>query len=104
MQRRQVIIVPQAQQHLLEIQAYLTAENPQRAQPYMDGLFKKIVSLSTLAEAFAYVCGFAEEELRRRPVQSHIVVYRVLGDTVYVVGVFHAARDYAALLLEQVDG
>ena len=87
-----------AKADLLEIEAYIAADNPRRALTFIGELRERCRSLSRLPFAFPVVRLRSGVELRRRSYASYNIFYRVKDETVVITRVLHGARDYSRLL------
>jgi len=87
-----VLKTPEAELDLLEIAAYIDADNPVAAERLLDTFQEKFRLLSEFPGL-----GPRRDELvpslRSFPVRSYIIFYLPLADGIEVVRVLHGARD-----------
>ena len=90
-----VVVRPLALRDLDETALYIAAQgNPERAARWRDEAFDRIDELAEMPTRHAR-CPESNElgvELRQFHHHSHRVIFRVVGDTVEVLRVYHAAR------------
>lgn len=100
----QVIITPDAENNLRELNKYIAQEllSPQVAQNYLRFLRAEIGKLSYLATVFAPIPDepWRSQGIRRVAVKNFLIYYRIDTDSncVYVLNVIYGKRDQLAVL------
>ena len=91
-------LTPAAQDDLSRIWDY-TAEtwSPLQADAYMRGLERVFGALVAHPELMRERAEF-DPPVRLRPYRSHLIVYRIEGDSLVVIRVLHARRNWNSLL------
>jgi toxin ParE1/3/4 len=93
-----VVFADAARHDLVEIARYFAWDNPARARIVSKRLRDCACDLALHPEAFARNVDPVDTGLRRRVVDSYVIVYCLKGDQVEVARVLHAARDIARIL------
>lgn len=92
----QVIWDPVAADDLDEIARYVARDSPVAAKRLVERIFERVEKL----ERFPLTGGFLEEDSRklyRQLVQGNYrIIYRCQDDNVFIVAVYHAARQLPA--------
>jgi plasmid stabilization system protein ParE len=87
---RHVIWTNEAQAALAQIRRYIAADNPEAAQNLAD----RIVAVADGLAEFPYKGWPAGPGVRRiSAVYPYILKYRIRGDRIYVLRVYHGARN-----------
>ena len=89
--------LPQARADLLELVAYIAADNPDAALALLDDIEAKAENLPDhprLYQRSARVAGLRQMVVR----SNYLVLYRETPAVVEVVGVVHARRDWRSVL------
>ena len=88
----------QALKNLDEIAAYIEIDNPKAAHEFLTSVFESVDQLALLPALGrpGRVLGTRELVISRYP--SYIVPYRIRGNTVEVIRVFHAKRQWPTTL------
>ncbi|WP_373458393.1 type II toxin-antitoxin system RelE/ParE family toxin [Neorhizobium huautlense] len=84
---------PRARRDISEILAYLAARNPTAARAWREAIFRIFDLLDTNPQM-----GTAHDDVRRGlrmfPTGRYIVLYRLDDESIVVLRVIHAARDW----------
>ena len=82
---------------LEEIADWIAADNPARADSFVDELVAKVGSLARHPRRFPQrrVGG---ESFRKATWRGYLIFYRVLSDRVEIARIIHGSRDWAILL------
>ncbi|HEX5479641.1 MAG TPA: type II toxin-antitoxin system RelE/ParE family toxin [Dehalococcoidia bacterium] len=73
---------------------------PAYAAPLVAAISASMDAVADFPNSGRMVPEFHRDRLREVIFENYRIVYSVLGDDLFVVGVFHGARDVAALLRE----
>jgi len=88
-----VFITGRAAADLLGIQRFIAADNPRRAATFI----AELEQVCMVKLAAAPMMGPARDEispgLRIFPYKGYVICYRIEGDTLHVVRVFHGSYD-----------
>lgn len=87
-----VIWTPEAQAHLDGIYQYIKRDAPFYAQGVVDNLTRRSSQLVHHPRSGRIVPKFDDENLRELIVYPYRLIYRVMTDRLYVIAVFHGAR------------
>lgn len=87
-----VIWTPEAQGHLDGIYQYLSRDAPFYASAIVDKLTRRSQQLVTHPRSGRVVSLYGDRDLREMVVYPYRLIYRVVIDRIYVVAVFHGAR------------
>jgi toxin ParE1/3/4 len=82
---------------LEEVADYIDKDSPHYAGAFVREVRDAARSLAYLAERGRTVPEFNDPSIRELFVRSYRLIYQVTGQTVYIVGFIHGARDLAAL-------
>jgi toxin ParE1/3/4 len=93
-----VLLSPEAIDDLGTIARWIAADNPQRAESFVDELEGACRSLSRRPSRFPVALRLHGEPIRKRLHRDYLIFYRIRRTQVEVVRVLHGARDWAALL------
>lgn len=91
-----VIIAPRAQSDLEAIGDYIAAENPVRAESFVEELIGRCLTLSEQPERFPLVERLAHAGVRKMVHGNYLIFYTVYPDRVTVARILHGATDYEA--------
>ena len=97
-----VVITDNAWDDLLAIGKRIQADNPKRAESFVEELYQCCRELANMPFAFAAVRGPAEG-IRRRRHGNYLIFYRVASHQLEVLHVLHAARDYERIVFGDPD-
>jgi len=95
-----VAFTPEAKADLVQITDYLAEQGGPGALAFVDELNDKCASLATAPRRYPLIPGYEQFGIRRRPVGSYLILYRI-GRYIEVVRVLHGARDYERLLFRK---
>ncbi len=87
-----VIWTPEAQAHLDGIYQYVKRDAPFYAQGIVDKLTRRSQQLVGHPYSGRIVPDYDDRNLRELIVFPHRLIYRVTADCIYVIAVFHGAR------------
>ncbi len=92
-----VVFRPQAVRDLEAIADYIAADNPTRAQSFVQELRERCRLLGDFPESAR---SFPElgKDARILPYRNYVIIYRNLRDQVLISRVIHGARDILAVL------
>lgn len=91
---RKVVMLPVAAQDLADIVEYLAQFYESTALRQYDRIVEKIKELPRFPEKYeAYSAGQYRLAYRRMPVDSYLVFYVVLEDTIEIHRILHGSRD-----------
>jgi plasmid stabilization system protein ParE len=82
---------------LEEVADYIGKDSPHYAGAFVREVRDAARSLGYLAERGRTVPEFNDPSIRELFVRSYRLIYQVTGQTVYIVGFIHGARDLVAL-------
>src|SRR5690625_435390 len=97
-----VCLTAGAESDLEQIADFIAQDNPGRALSFVLELRDKCLRLEDMPYGFPLVTRYERCGIRRRVHGNYLIFYRIDGDQVTVVHVLHGARDYAALLFEEL--
>ena len=80
-----------------EVADYIGKDSPNYARAFVREVRDAARSLASLPERGRIVPEFNDPSIRELFVRSYRLIYQVTGQTVYVVGFIHGARDIFAL-------
>jgi len=87
-----VVFAPEAQDDVRAMYAHIAEDSPANAQRFIRDLVRQIYKLAEL-----HIDGVSRDwirpNLRAFPYRNRCIYFRVEGDTLYVLRVFHGARD-----------
>jgi addiction module RelE/StbE family toxin len=82
---------------LEEVADYIAKDSPHYARAFVREVRDAARSLTDLAKRGRLVPEFNDPSIRELFVRSYRLIYQVMGQTVYIVGFIHGARDLLAL-------
>lgn len=97
-----MILSPQTESDILEIGDFIAKDNPDRARSFCRELVAACASLSTLGRRIAIIPKCRRFGLRNFGHGRYLIFFYIEDDVVYVVRIFHGARDYDPLLRESL--
>jgi toxin ParE1/3/4 len=97
-----VILSPQTESDILEIGDFIAKDNPDRARSFCREVIAACASLSTLGRRIAIIPKYRRFGLRKFGHGRYLSFFYIENDVVYVVRVFHGARDFDPLLGESL--
>ena len=95
-----VTFTPVAKADLVQITDYLAEQGGTGALAFVDELNDKCASLAIAPLRYPLIPGYKRFGIRRRPVGSYLILYRV-DRNIEVIRVLHGARDYERLLFRK---
>ncbi|HEX4739693.1 MAG TPA: type II toxin-antitoxin system RelE/ParE family toxin [Allosphingosinicella sp.] len=93
-----IVLSPEAVGDLRTIARWIAADNPQRAESFVNELERACGSLSRRPSRFPVALNLHGEPIRKRVHRDYLIFYRVKAKQVEIVRILHGARDWAALL------
>ena len=87
-----------ARNDLVSIGEWIAKDNPQRAAGYVfeiDAACQRLIDFPLTGEKIG---RYQKEDVRRKVQGSHVVLYTIREETVFVVRVIHGAQDYSRFL------
>jgi toxin ParE1/3/4 len=93
-----VLWTAEAKADLIEIGAYIQADNPPRAASFIREIIAAGDSIAEMPRAFPLVLRYEERGVRRRRYGRYLIFYRITRASIEVLHVLHGARDYERLL------
>jgi plasmid stabilization system protein ParE len=97
-----VILTPQAIAQLKEIEDYISADSPTRAQAFVAAIRARIRKIGHMPQAFALAPRYEQFGIRRRPYGDYLIFYRIETRLVRVIAIIHGARDYDRVLSRNI--
>ena len=94
---RKVTWTESAWTDLEEVAEYIAKDSPHYAGAFVREVRDAARSLTDLAERGRLVPEFNDPSIRELFVRSYRLIYQVTGQTIYIVGFIHGARDLWAL-------
>lgn len=88
-----------AEDDLEEIGDYIAGDNPDRALSFVGEIVDRCERLGDAPYAFALIPRYAHLGIRKRTFGNYLIFYRVSNETVEVLHILNAARDYNTILL-----
>ncbi|HXG80274.1 MAG TPA: type II toxin-antitoxin system RelE/ParE family toxin [Sphingomicrobium sp.] len=96
-----VELTAEAEQDIERIGDWIAADNPARAESFVEELLAACKSLADFPERFPLVPRYERHGVRHRVHGNYLIFYRVGNGRVVVLHVLHGAMDYAGLLFDQ---
>jgi plasmid stabilization system protein ParE len=93
-----VVITDAAYADLRGIGLVIAADNPARAETFLQDVLSRCNQLASMPRAFPLVPAWEALGIRRRPFRDYLIFYRVNDKAVEVLRILHGARDIDALL------
>ena len=97
-----VLIMPAAEADLLAIGMWIAEDSPVRTETFLSELREACRSIGDAPRAYPVVGRYRRVRVRRRPYRDYLIFYRIGNDQVEVVHVIHGARDYDAILAQDL--
>lgn len=94
---RKIIWAKSAWIDLEEVADYIAKDSPHYAGAFVREVRDAALSLVDLAERGRTVPEFNDAGIRELFVKSYRLIYQVTGQTVYILGLIHGARDLFTL-------
>ena len=95
-----VVFSPQSQRDLAHIKSYLEQFNLRRAETFVNEVVAACQAIGDMPLAWPLVPRYEQTGFRRRPYKNYLIFYELIApeQTVAILHIFHAARDYERLL------
>ncbi|OLP52495.1 plasmid stabilization protein [Rhizobium rhizosphaerae] len=93
-----VVITDEAEADLEHIGDHIAANNPRRAETFVQELTERCLRLAEMPRAYPLVPRYEQTGFRRRPYGDYVIFYRIGTETIDVLHVVHGAQDYEAIL------
>ncbi len=92
--RYEVNLTEHAQDDLEHVYYYIAADNPNNAANFVLQLEKKVYSLNTFPERHPLIPEneFFRTDYRHLVYKKYRIIYRVIGDAVFILRIIHGAR------------
>ncbi|OQP84252.1 plasmid stabilization protein [Rhizobium rhizosphaerae] len=97
-----VVITDEAEADLEHIGDYIAANNPRRAETFVQELTERCLRLAEMPREYPLVPRYEQTGVRRRPYGDYVIFYRIGTETIDVLHVVHGAQDYEAILFPVV--
>src|SRR5689334_3630866 len=97
-----VLIMPAAEADLLAIGVWIAEDNPLRAETFLHELREACRNIGDTPRAYPVIGRYRRVSVRRRPYRDYLIFYRIGKEHIEVVHVLHGARDYEAILSQDV--
>jgi toxin ParE1/3/4 len=94
---KRVVISAQAEADLDEIDNYITARNPTRAESFIEELYRKALNIGAAPLVYPKRPDLGPD-LRAALHKPYLIVFHVKKNAVEVVRIVHGARDLPRLL------
>lgn len=98
-----VIVTDAAWNDLLAIGRTIQADNPKRAETFIEEIYQSCGDLADMPFAFSTVPGHEASGIRRRRNGNYLIFYRVAERHIEVLHVLHAARDYERIVFDDQE-
>ncbi len=92
-----VVLSPRALADLETIRAHIAADNPERADTFVDELYEATRALAVSGPRYAIVPRYRLLQIRSVSHRRYLIFYQITGDTVGILRIVHGARDLANL-------
>ena len=93
-----VVITEAAWSDMLRIGRTIQADNPKRAETFLDELHHCCVTLADMPKAYPIIPRYEKAGIRRRVHGNYLVFYRFADERIEVLHVLHGAQDYESIL------
>ncbi len=93
-----VVITDEADADLEHIVDYIAANNPRRADTFVQELVERCLRLAEMPRAFPLVPRYEHTGVRRRPYGEYLIFYRIGAESIDVLHVLNGAMNYEAIL------
>jgi plasmid stabilization system protein ParE len=97
-----VVLTAEAESDLQTIAEYVANESVTAALSLVHDLREKCLALADAPRGYPLVPRYEHHGIRRRPLGSYLIFYRVGTEAIEVVHILHGARDYEPLLFPEV--
>ncbi len=96
--RQGVVFSTAARDDLATIGDYIAADNPTRAESFVQELIDSCVGIEDMPRAFPLVPRYEDRGIRRRRHGRYLIFYRIDRERVDILHILHGAQDYEWLL------
>jgi toxin ParE1/3/4 len=96
-----VLLSPESLADLEETARWIAADNPKRAETFIDELRRICAGLARRPERFPIAASVDGQAVRKRVHRGYLIFYRVRAGQVEVVRIVHGARNWAALFASE---
>ena len=93
-----VVFTGEARADLEHIGDYIAADNPKRAETFVQELTARCLSLADMPRAYPLVPRYEHTGIRRRRYGDYLIFYHIGPDTVDILHVLNGAQNYEAIL------
>jgi toxin ParE1/3/4 len=93
-----VIYVAASLTDLEKIGDWISQENNVRSQTFVEDLRCACDCLGDMPRAYPLIPRHPESGIRRKPFHSYLIFYWIKNNTIEILRVLHAARDYERIL------
>ncbi len=93
-----VFLSTAARQDVSDIGEHIAADNPERAQTFVNDLLDRAEALGASPKLYPLLPGREAHGIRRRLHGSYLIFFRIEPDQVTIPHILHGARDYESLL------
>ena len=94
----EVFITEPAEAELEDIGNFIAADNPLRADSFVDELVERCLGLAEHSSRYPVVTVWRQREIRRCPYGDYVILYSIAGATLEINHIVHSARDYMRIL------
>ena len=96
-----VVWTAAAQADLAEISDYIAADNPTRSLSFINEIVDAGEAIGDMPRIFPLVPRLEHKAVRRRIYGQYLIFYRLEAESVQILHVVHAARDYVRALFPE---
>ena len=93
-----IVYSAEAREDFSSIGLWIAEDNSVRAASFVDELHYACEALSPMPRAFPILLRRRGVQIRRTPFGSYLIFYRITRESIEILRVLHAARDYERLL------
>ncbi len=97
-----VVFTGPARADLRSIGAYVAADNPARANTFVDELVDACNALAEMPRIFPLVPRYEDRGVRRRGHGRYLIFYRINEERGEILHILHGAQDYERLLFPEI--
>ena len=90
---------PEARRDLVLIGEWISQDNPQRAETFVDELVSSCTEILNFPEKYPFAAQFENRGLRRKVHGNYLIFYRVKAEHVEIIHVLHGAMDLGQYLI-----
>ncbi len=92
-----VFFTDRAEADLREIALFIARDNPARARSFAHELRSRAKAIADMPRAFPLLPHYEHLHIRRRPHRDYLIFYRIDPDSIVIIHILHAARDYESV-------